>query len=88
MAGTLFAIGVAILYMLLRIDARTQRIEEQGYDDEAPEEEDTGWQHEECGADLEHDDAVCPVCSEEIDTYTDSDGVVREGLPMWKLGDN
>jgi hypothetical protein len=82
-----FGLGI-ILWVLLRIDARTRRLEEQGHEDDSPEEEETGWHHEECGADMEHDEEFCPECGEEVNTFTDSDGVVREGLPMWKLGDN
>lgn len=57
---------------------------------EQPEEMDDAieWQHTECGAEVDHDAEFCHVCGEEIDFFTDDEGVDHDGLPMWKLGEN
>lgn len=46
------------------------------------------WQHDACGADVDHDQEFCHVCGEEIEGWTDNSGVHHDGLPMWKLGEN
>jgi hypothetical protein len=93
----LFILVVAFLsYLLGKISGRLSVHSRWGrYWDPAAEEtqepepeDDIGWQHNECGAEVDHDAEFCHVCGEMIETWTDESGAEQEGLPMWKLGEN
>lgn len=91
MAWTLLLVGF-LSFQFGRVWAACDFIirEARRFHDEGDEVEDetTEWEHDECGAAVAHDDATCPDCGEEIDTWTDHDGVLHEGLPMWQLGES
>ena len=55
---------------------------------EAEEEDEIVWQHDDCGAEVDHDQEFCHECGLEIHSFTDAEGVEHDGLPMWKLGEN
>lgn len=67
---------------------RRQREEQRAVEAAEADESGAEWQHIDCGAAVDHDAEFCHACGVVIETFTDGEGVERDGLPMWELGEN